>query len=168
MMAIKTGKTNAAKLRQAKRTRRVFTDEYKANVLKTLTELIQNAPHKIGVFMKREGLTWSGVQQWKDQINKAGPVSDGAIPASEDLGNVLPELPELEKALSQVVPGTGGVRNMRVRRAKKYQNATLDRLYSENEQLKKRIAELEGTKKKVRLIVELQNKIFDVLEVGPK
>lgn len=145
---------HAARLRQSSRKRRTFSDEYKRNVLNTVAELIEKAPHKIGVFLKTEGLTWSGIQQWKDQVFSPDvPEQTGAV-----LGN----------SNREKISTSGGVRGMKVGRAGKYKNATLDRLYSENIQLKEKLAELEGKQKKVNRVIELQEKILDVLEVGPR
>jgi hypothetical protein len=117
--------------------------------------LIQNAPDKIGLFLKKEGLTWAGVKLWKDQM------VTGATPAMNTGG-----IPEIHNGEDLTVPvKTGGVRNMKVGRTRKYKNVTLDNLYAENLQLKERLQELEGTKKKVKLIIEMQNKMLDVLDV---
>ncbi len=141
-----TSKTHVANLRQTRR-RRTFSDEYKRNVLKTVAELIETAPNKIGLFLKKEGLTWPGIQQWKEQIN--------GVPSENSISENISE-------------ETGGVKNVqvgRVDRAHKYRNVTLDRLYTENLRLKERLAEMEQNQKKAKLIVELQTKMMDILEV---
>lgn len=152
----------ATHLRQSKRKRRVFTDDYKANVLKTVAHLIETAPNKINLFLKREGLTWSGIQQWKDQVN--GEAVTRSVPQIESGGTS--EENSQENKIGRVTTNGGGVRNMQVGRAGKYKNVTLDRLYTENLRLKERLAELEGgSRKEVKLIIELQNKMFNGVEV---
>lgn len=158
MVTLKTPRQTSPRFRQAKRKRRIFTDTYKANIMKTLASLIETSPDKIGAFLKKEGLTWRGVQYWQEQVNKEGPTL-GHSPT--ETGGV-PEVPKTEK-----ISGTdsGGVRNMRVPRVGKYKNVTLDSLYTENLRLKERIAELEQGRKNVKLIIELDSKVLQEMEV---